>query len=279
LSFWAPAGKAFPASRVTRGASARAAREDRSKGRDAIETSAALLCMVNSRVGVSCNSLLAGLHGTRLRASATSVSHPQHHHSHPGVHLTGTSKAHDLRVLRVREHSPSVPEVRSKRMGDHRITPDENVTPGLDVSIPEDLASPHPSPRSAEKAHQFDSEWKVQPDDHVGTAHDEIAHLALTDTVDDPAGLPLKRLMDSSADLLDGRLPPVSFVLDRVHFDKHAVQELREPSPQGCLPCSASSDDRDPPGHHRATRCPGSTKASIGRFKSDGDRPPKAQGP
>src|SRR5262245_54418839 len=104
----------------------------------------------------------------------------------PRVDLASTAKSHDLAVIRARELSPSVSKVRMKRMRHDRVAADKNVSPGLDVPIPENLPHPHTSPGATKKAGYLDYEWQVQPEDHVSATRDEITHFALTRSVDHP---------------------------------------------------------------------------------------------
>src|SRR5215510_12425462 len=92
-------------------------------------------------------------------------------------------------MIRTSEHLPPVPKVRSKRVDEHGITPNQDVTPRFHVSVPQHFASPHPPPGSADEAHELDRERKIQPHDQVGAAGDEIAYLPLADVVDHPSGL------------------------------------------------------------------------------------------
>jgi len=144
------------------------------------------------------------------------------------------------------QHLLPVPKVSAKRMDEHGLTSYEDVVPGLDVAIPEHLARPYPSPRSAEKACKFGSKWKVQPYDQVGSARDEITNLTFARAVDDPPGLPFKRSVNAPADLFDRRLVPITLVLDRIDLDECATDESRQLLSQRCLARPAPSDKRDP---------------------------------
>jgi hypothetical protein len=105
-------------------------------------------------------------------------------------------------------------EVGASRVDQYRVFTDENVAPGLEVPIPQDLARAHASPRSPAQAAQLEQERQIQPQDHVDASAHEVAELALARIIDGPAVASADPRLYAPMQLLDGRFGPVRFVLD-----------------------------------------------------------------
>jgi len=73
----------------------------------------------------------------------------------PGFDFSGVAKPHDQGLIQPREHLAPVPKVSAKGMGYDRVRSDENVAPGLDVAIPQDLPRPHAPPGSPQEPQEL----------------------------------------------------------------------------------------------------------------------------
>ena len=112
-------------------------------------------------------------------------------------------------------------------MGEDRIASHKNVTPSLDVPIPENLVVSHTIPGAAKKALELHDKRQVQPHDHVGASRNEVTDLTLAQAVDYPPGLSVEGCVNPDADLVDGRLGPMGLVLDRIYLDEDCVDTPR----------------------------------------------------